>query len=243
MSDEVEYTENGDPIIKYGEREGDFVPPTVDDEAMEAIDAHIERFYGKQQMVFHEILSDIIHVDIYHVMPTDERPYHTLMTSGMSSLPMAVPEQAGQPRYLELMICLPAGWPLDEASLKREEHYWPIRWLKILARFPFQYDTWLGWGHTLPNGDPAEPFACNTKLCCALLVNPVLPPHEFCQVTVNTEKTVHFLALLPLYEEEMHFKLRHGTEPLLKRLAGQGTTELLKVNRENVCRKKFLGLF
>ena len=31
------------------------------------------------------------------------------------------------------------------------ERFWPIQMLKFLARFPHEYKTWLGWGHTIPN--------------------------------------------------------------------------------------------
>gem|GEM_PF-6439728 len=37
----------------------------------------------------------------------------------------------------------------------------------------------LGAGHTVPNGDPAEPYAANTQLCCALLAPPSIAPDGF----------------------------------------------------------------
>lgn len=60
------------------------------DSNMEEIEAHIERHVGKISMVFHEVLSDIVHIDIHQIPPTDDRPYWTLVTSGMSDLPMSV---------------------------------------------------------------------------------------------------------------------------------------------------------
>lgn len=66
---------------------------------------------------------------------------------------MTVPDPE-VPRYAELVISLPPFWPLDEQSWRDERHYWPVRLLKTLGRLPHEYDTWLGVGHTIPNGDP-----------------------------------------------------------------------------------------
>ena len=53
--------------------------------------------------------------------------------------------------------------------MKDERWYWPIRLLKSLARLPINCDSWLGHGHTVEN---REPFAENTKLCTATLIDP-----------------------------------------------------------------------
>jgi Suppressor of fused protein (SUFU) len=51
-----------------------------------------------------------------------------------------------------------------------------------------------------------------------------------------------FYALLPIYREEMEFKLKHGGERLYERFDQAGINELLDINRKNVCRKRF-GIF
>ena len=40
--------------------------------------------------------------------------------------------------------------------------YWPYRMLKELARLPHEFDTFLWKGHTVPNGDPPQPYGPNT---------------------------------------------------------------------------------
>jgi hypothetical protein len=47
-----------------------------------------------------------------------------------------------------------------------------------LARLPHEYETALGIGHTIPNGPSAEPYARDTKLCCALIAPLLLAPDE-----------------------------------------------------------------
>ena len=46
----------------------------------------------------------------------------------------------------------------------------------------------------------------------------------------------------PLFEEEMHLKLRSGTDALLERFGKRGISDIVDPARPNVARKRF-GLF
>lgn len=232
---------SGAPIFRYTDGEKEWEAPHGE-ECIEEISAHIERYIGKVDSVFHEILSDTVHIDVHHVKPTPERPFHTLVTSGMSDLPMAVPERAGAPRHLELMATLPDYWQIGAEAFEDERWYWPVRQLKFLARFPHKYATWLGWGHTLPNGDPAEPYADNTQLSGILILPSVNVPEAFHSLPVTAEKTIAFMSIVPLYEEEMNLKLRKGSDALLARFDRHGITDIIHEDRKNAGRKRF-GLF
>jgi hypothetical protein len=107
----------------------------------ERITAHLRRRLGAKGWVFHEIVSDLVHIDVHVVPPSRRHPYHVLVTSGMSALPMTVPDTFEDPasfRFAELSMLLPPDWKLDEASLSDERFYWPIRLLKSLARVAFR---------------------------------------------------------------------------------------------------------
>jgi hypothetical protein len=238
QSPEVTTTPGGSTVYAHAPRAKDFEFAIGDTGSIEQISDHIMRHIGPIGTVWHEIVSDLVHIDVHWVQPTKERPYHTLVTSGMSDRPMTVPEGAEAYRYAELMLCLPTDWQISEAAFKDERWYWPVRWLKILARFPHEYDTWLAYWHTIPNEDPPEPYAPNTKLCCALLAPPQTTPEDFSSLEVTSEKTIRFYAVMPLYREEMDLKLQQGTDPLIDKLAKAGITELLDANRPNVCKKK-----
>ena len=146
-------------------------PEVYTEEEMEAVEGHIEQYFGKFENVFHELVSPDIHVDICVVPPSEERDYCTLVTMGMGAHRMNVPEELAEYKLerAELAIALPADWKLDQESMKDEKWYWPIRLLKSLARLPINCDSWLGHGHTVEN---REPFADNTKLCTATLIGP-----------------------------------------------------------------------
>jgi hypothetical protein len=240
---DTSYSESGTPIYRYNEPKKDFELAIGESESLEQIGKHIAKHIGEAATVYHEIISDQVHVDIHVIAPTRQRNYYTLVTSGMSDKPMAAPEQMKDCGYSELLMCLPASWPLVEESLKDENNYWPIRWLKILARFPHEFDTWIWLHHTLPNGDPPVPYAANTRFCCAMLSFPILFGEDFYKLRINDDKTIHFHSFLPLYREEMEFKLKHGFDSFLDRMKDIEISELLDLKRKNAVKKRLFWPF
>lgn len=194
-------------------------PEVYTEEEMEAVEGHIEQYFGKFENVFHEIVSPDIHVDICMVPPTEERDYYTLVTMGMGAHRMNVPEELAEYKLelAELAIALPADWKLDQESMKDEKWYWPIRLLKSLARLPIASDTWLGFGHTMDN---EEDFAENTKLCAAILTGPqgTQDGSEVCPLPGGEE--VNFYQVIPLYEDELDYKLEHDADALMNKMRG-----------------------
>lgn len=239
----MERSESGAPIYRHGTPDRPFEAADGDAEHIEKISDHIETHIGPVTSVLHELVSDLIHLDIHVVAPTPERDFYTLVTSGMSERPMAAPEPYADLQYSELMLCLPNDWPMEESDWKREEHYWPIRSLKYLARFPHRLDTWLWAMHTVPNGDPAEAFASNTEMCCILLASPVTAGDDFHELTID-DRTVHFHALIPLHRDEVDLKLEKGAEALFDGFDRRGVSELLDPGRPSSIKKKgFFGLW
>ncbi len=171
-SQPTEFTPGGDPVYRYKEPEKSFDLAIGDPEHIKAISGHIEKHLGKPTSVFHELLSDVVHIDIHIVPPRPQRNFYTLITSGMSKLSMNAPAGSEKWAYGELLLCLPANWPLRDEDLKNENNYWPLRWLKYLARFPHKYKTFLSAFHSMPNADPPEPIASNTKFIGVMLAPP-----------------------------------------------------------------------
>lgn len=201
----------------------------------------MEKYIGKIDTVFHEIISDLVHLDILIVNPTKEKNYYTLVTCGMSNLPMTVPEGAENFKFAELVICLPSDWKVSEEAFKEEENYWPILWLKKLARFPHEYGTWLYHAHTIPNGDPAEPLANNTVFSGMILSIPtrVEDANGFFTLELSNGDRVHFFSLIPIYTKEMDFKLKKGADALIEKLEKAGVNELVDLKRKNLCKGSF----
>lgn len=211
--------DDDDPDDEAPEDEETGVPEVYTEEEMEAVEGHIDQYFGNVENVFHEIVSPDIHVDICIVPPTEERDYYTLVTMGMGAHRMNVPAELAEYKLerAELAIALPADWKLDQESMKDEKWYWPIRLLKSLARLPINCDSWLGHGHTVEN---REPFADNTKLCTATLIGPqdAEDGSEVCTLPGGEE--VNFYQVIPLYADELDYKLEHGADALLNKMRG-----------------------
>ena len=211
--------DDDDPDGEVPEDEENGVPEVYTEEELEAIEAHIQQYFGKFENVFHELSSPDIHVDICVVPPSGDRDYYTLVTMGMGAHRMNVPEELAEYKLerAELAIALPGNWKLKHEDLKNERWYWPIRLLKALARLPIASDTWLGFGHTMDN---EEDFAKDTKLCAAILTGPqdTEDGSEVCILPSGEE--VNFYQVIPLYRDELEYKLAHDADALLDKMNG-----------------------
>jgi hypothetical protein len=206
-----------------------------------AIAAHIEEHIGSIETAFPQQDAAGCAVLVHHVLPTIERPVHTLVTSGMSELALPAPDRDEATR-LELMMTLPRDWKFDPQSLRDEQWRWPVNQLQYLAGIPADRGSGLAWGDTILNGDPPRPFASNTRLCAVIIAPSLLVPPEFYQLR-DDDQTITFYSAIPLYREEVALKHEQGMETILTRLLDHGINDLIDPRRRNVARKKFLGLF
>ena len=195
-------------------------PEVYSEDEMSAIEQHIKNTFGEFENVFHELVSPDIHVDICVVPPSERRNYYTLVTMGMGAHRMNVPKELAEYKLerAELAIALPPDWKLDKDSMQEQRWYWPVGLLKVLARLPISNDTWLGFGHTM---EKQSPFAEDTELCAAILTGPQDMDLDTCgEVCILPGgEEVNFYQVLPLYREEMEYKLEHDADALLERLA------------------------
>lgn len=234
----------GSPIYRYSnpkrglQLESD-LPDFADD-----IARHLGEFLGSPDLVFFEVASEIVPIDIFQYRPTAKRPFWTFVTSGMSSLAMAVPKGVSNPQdfeRIELLVALPEDWlPKASAGLTDKENFgppekwWPISRLKEYARFPHRHGAWIWKGHTFSNGDPPEPLGPGTKQAGFILLPPATLPREARVIETTRDVPITLFALVPLYAEEMNLKLGRGTRPLVRLLEEAGVNEVVAPKRRNV---------
>jgi hypothetical protein len=152
----------------------------------------------------------------------------------MSDIPMNAPEGAAEIRFAELMIRLPADWSLGEEAFKNEANYWPIRPLKFLARFVHEYETWLSFGHTIPNGTPPEPLAPGLPFIGVVLSMPWFGGEDLATLRLPDGTPIHFWSVIPLHPPEMEFKLANGADALFESTANARQDDLFDPNRPPV---------
>lgn len=201
--------------------------------------SHVEQSIGKISRILPVVVTPEIEIDILIIAPTQNRNYYTLLTCGMSSLPMPVSDPSLEPyQFAELVICLPSDWPLSDEALKDEKNYWPINLLSMLAILPHQYRTWIWYSHSIPNGPEKLPpaYAENTKMNSVVLISPVTLPEDLIEFPIDNDKTIFFLGVCPIYQEEMDLKLKKGFDALEKRFMKYNISELLDIKRRNIAK-------
>ena len=201
-------------------------------EFIESMEKHIESKLGEIHMVLHEKISAHLHIDLYWVISEyiDEK-YNYFITSGMSSLPMKVDDENKQ--FAELVIILPENWKLDKESIQKEKHWWPLRLLKLLARYPHENGTWIGEGHTIPL---SSDLIKSSGFSAVMLHECQSLSFEFEKLNYNN-KTINFYCIYPLYIEELEYAYANGSDAMKELLLNNDYNDVLNVKRKNCIKK------
>jgi len=204
---------------------------------LEPITRHVESIVGPISSVFHEEQSEVVHLDLLWVEPGGRRNFHTLVTCGMSALPMAVPflkRKRKDFRFAELVLALPLDWPVHEAAVEARQTAtsWPINTLRHVARSTHAHKTWLSFGHTI--FEPAEPLGPGTEMTSVFLSYPLLLSEDILILERSDGLKINFLAMIPIYPIEFEFKQHQGADLLADLLRAHGVTELLRLGRDHV---------
>jgi hypothetical protein len=192
--------------------------------------AHLERHLGKPNPLS---LQEIVSGDppiIISAIPMKDRL--ALVTTGMSSQPLTVPRGGEEYQYAELLLYLPKDWPLTEDDLEDPNAFWPIDWLRRIARYPHEERAWLGGPFAIiANEEPPQPLAPNTQLSCLLAL---AETEGFSPLALPDGRRVVFYTLFPLYTEERDLERAKGIKELLLRFQSRRISQVVDVNRPNV---------
>src|SRR5438552_4320244 len=84
---------------------------------------------------------------------------------------MNVPKGSEAYRRAELMVMLPKSWPAPPEAIKNRKWAWPIQWLRKIADYVQDNNTWLGAEVTvLCEQDPPKPLGPGARFVAWLLV-------------------------------------------------------------------------
>ncbi|MDM5154723.1 suppressor of fused domain protein [Bacillus sp. DX1.1] len=196
----------------------------------EILDYITEQFGPINNTISEIIPGSKVAVDIQVILPSKEHDFITLVTTGMSDLAMDDSEDSKGFKYAELVLKLPANWPISKNEMTNKDNYWPLKWLRMVAHIPHKCDGWLDEGVILPNGEPPMPFASNTALSCILISK----SKEMRSFIDSENRIINFYTLIPIYTEERMIALQKGHEYLIERFDKFGISDVLGIKRENI---------
>jgi hypothetical protein len=187
-------------------------------------EAAYERLFGKALKVSHELLPLAPHVDVYIFQrKSGDRTVHLLVTGGMSDLEMNLPRRAVDiPRRVELIFY---------CNEPRDEYISALRWV---AHFPHDSKSWLGHGHTMPNGNPPAPFWGSKILDTLFFLPPIVEKDQTLPGLLQLDgEPVHFLWVVPLTTQECNFKLERGFGAMLDLFQQHRHPHVFEPNRQS----------
>jgi hypothetical protein len=235
-----EVSPGGSEIYRYTESENtEWRSPQAYGVFTEEVCTHFEELFPEREgFVFHEILSDLVHIDVNIMRPNADNNFYVMYTTGMSDLPMTLPEKIKDPdklKFAELFMFLPASWnPGETGTISTDmshEQFWPIQLIKFLARFPHEYKTWLGHGHTIPNGPDYEPFFDGTQMGGAIVLE---LDDNLSKLTVENGQTVNVYMIVPATRDEIEYKLEHGMNALDDKFEEANLPMIIDMYRKSV---------
>ena len=156
-----------------------------------------------------------------------------IMTNGFSNYKMPVPEKFEGKEHVELFFCLPSYWDLENKNGQ-----WIFDWINKLTKHAIEKHTWFGVGHTIPNGNPAMPLSPTMKQKYLLLNEPAFLAEQLTPIKLPGFD-VNFLGIIPIFEDEMDYKMGKGTYKLMRKMEGKGVSELLDDFRLSALKSKW----
>lgn len=236
MADNLDEWEREEPTFGLPIWDDETVSPSEASRNLEAISRHVEQYIGPVKSVFHELVSRTIHLDVMVVPPTAQRPFYTLVTSGVGDLPMDTPPGREDFNRAELLILLPSEWPLEEKDFKKAENYWPVHYLRMIGHFPHEYNIWISWFHTIdePDEEPIE----NTPFTGLILFPPLCFSSDFAQLHCPNGDIITFCLMFPLYPEELKYSMKHGPLALMNRLEKHNVSWVVDPSRPPVVKRR-----
>jgi hypothetical protein len=189
--------------------------------------AHFEKQFGPARPgALREVIPMGLPVAIHAIPPHETHQQLTLFTSGMSQQPMKTPPGQEAYRYAELLIHLPAKWPLTKKLLSDPKYNWPIRWLQETARYPHDNETWLGGPFTIIAKDPPVKIP-GTNFSAMMLAAKG-------EMHAADGRLIQLYTLFPLYAEERDLELNKGLPALMRALDKFNITDVVDPKRPNV---------
>lgn len=148
--------------------------------------------FGPMKHVWHEKTEEDPHIDIYCFPPGHAgRDFFTLVTGGMSDRVMNVPPELppDYPRRIELVFY---------CAEPRTEY---AEFVKRLAHYPFDENTWFGIGHTMETASISL-LGCSEISALLFIPSPILPDESLPDILRIDGDPVTLMWVVPITKAE-----------------------------------------
>jgi hypothetical protein len=193
--------------------------------------------FGQQRVSDFPLLEED-HVALLQVDLEMRSPVKVLVTNGLHKYNMPVPEKLKGFENIELYFCLPSYWELD---LNNEKFNWVYFQIQKLSKHLIEKQTWFGVGHTFSNGQPPKALSSSMLQNHLLLTEPIMLENYLDQIEVEG-KTITFLAIVPIFSDELDYKMAKGYFSFIKKFRAKNNEELLDDFRQSIKNRRF-GFF
>jgi len=187
--------------------------------------AHFEKAIGpanKKSLI--QIVPTGLPIGIHVIPPAGNRKHMTLFTNGLSAEPMDVPAGSEEYRFAELYIDLPGDWKIKE--VKDMQWAWPLYWLRKMAQYPHNAETWLGGPVALiANEEPPRPLYNGCRFTTLLL----FADSSFVR---SDGMKVHLYRMIPLTTPEREYEQKRGLKAFMQALDKHDVPTIVDMNRK-----------
>ncbi|NUB44380.1 suppressor of fused domain protein [Fertoebacter nigrum] len=201
------------------------------------VEARLTAHFGTAPHVMHEIVSDKVHLDLLPFAPRPGQDFWVISTIGMSFVEMSVPphvENGWFWKRAELMIALPADWPVPLSSedlAAAEDSFHPLATLKRTARYPHLAETAIAPMQTVDFGEPLGP---DTRMTAVLIWWPDFLPADAATIKIGPDQVVNLYQVIPIHPDEREFAISAGSPALYDLLKSAGAVHLYDLHRKSV---------
>ncbi len=185
-----------------------------DEDDLAAVVSYIEHSYGNIVLLMPDFSDDEINyehpIKIAVIPPDDNRSYFKLVTIGIGAYRGVEVTDNGEEEIhrVEIVSLIPLSGEYDEDV---DNHIWISRIMRQFGEMIQFEKSWLDCGHTVSYGDRLD----NTVGYNGVIFATSLSAEGSCILPCGEE--VEFLQMIPLYEEEMLFKINNGFFELFER--------------------------
>lgn len=208
----------------------------------DAVQLHLLRHLGEAQAAFHDEAGwsgksrePGPAVDVFVAPPEGERRFAYVVTCGcaMTPAPVDTGADAGKLR-VEFVLAAPQ---LGDAAADKTTLNLAANLVRQFAKLVHVQPVRIMAGETVAfSTDPQPMFEGSLQVAFAFL-EPRLPSPGFDAMRLTPGETVHFLAPVPIYRDELDLSRDQGPAALAAALARSGVTEMLDFSRPSVVRQ------